>query len=105
MSLINSSRIDTRSYIGKDIKSSAVENFQLENKKMKEAKEKMWCGKNKEWYKRITYVLSYPATRTKYFNEDGNNLFHSRVMFIIFIPSFLFFLLLMYMFISAMTSD
>ena len=65
----------------------------------------MLCGKNKERYNQMVKLISYPARRTHAFNEDGNNLFHSRIMFLVFIPSFILFLVLAYVLVATMLTD
>ena len=62
-------------------------------------------GHKQKWWKNLSYLLSYPAYETPMFNENGVNLFRSKTMFLIFLPSMIAIFVVIYIFIAPNIFD
>lgn len=55
-------------------------------------------GQKQIWYEQLAALASFPALRTSQFNEDGDDVFRSKLMFLVSFPSAVIVLLLIYIF-------
>ena len=53
----------------------------------------------------LTYLASFPPLRTSHFNENGDNKFRQKVQILLFAPSVIGLILVLFMYVTPLLVD